>query len=155
MKKLFIVAVLSVFALNMNAQQTPVLDSVIAANYRAEKKAIINLAVQLTDEEAKEFWPLYKEYNEKMEAINQELIDLVNENAEKLDHLTDDEAEDIWKEKISHDKDILKLEQKYFKKMLRVMPAGKVVRYFQAENKIKSLMDAQMAVEVPLINSAE
>ena len=153
MKKLFIVAVLSVFTLNISAQETPVLDSIMEASYRAEKKALITEAIQLSTEEAKDFWPLYEEYNSKVEAKNQELIDLVNKNASKLDMLTDDEAEDIWKEKISHDSDIIKLEKKYFKKMLRILPGGKVVRYFQAENKIKSLMDAQMAIEVPLINS--
>ena len=155
MKKLFILAVLSVFALNISAQETPVLDSIMEANYRAEKKALIAEAIQLNEEEAKEFWPLYDEYNTKVEAKNKEMIDLVNKNASKLDSLTDDEAEDIWKEKISHDSDLIKLEKKYFKKILRVLPSGKTVRYFQAENKIKSLMDAQMAIEVPLINSPE
>ena len=153
MKKLFILAVLSVFALNISAQETPVLDSIMEASYRKEKKALITEALQLNQEEAKDFWPLYDEYNAKVEAKNKEMIDLVNKNASKLDSLTDDEAEDIWKEKISHDSDIIKLEKKYFKKMLRILPGGKAVRYFQAENKIKSLMDTQMAVEVPLVNS--
>jgi len=155
MKKLFVIALMSIFTLNISAQETPALDSVMQASFRAEKKALISEALQLTSEEAKEFWPLYKEYNEKMEAINMELIDLVNDNAEKLDHLTNDEAEDIWKEKIDNDYALVKLEKKYFKKMLRVLPAGKVVRYFQAENKIKSLMNAQMAIDVPLVNTPE
>ncbi|MCK5906433.1 MAG: hypothetical protein KAG37_02530 [Flavobacteriales bacterium] len=155
MKKLFIVAILSIFALNISAQETPVLDSIMEASYRAEKKALITEALQLTEEEGKEFWPLYNEYNEKMEAKNKELIDLVNDNAEKLDKLSNDEAEEIWKEKIDTDYALIKLEKKYFKKMLRVLHAGKVVRYFQAENKIKSLMNAQMAVEVPLVNTPE
>jgi len=146
---------MSVFALNISAQETPALDSVMEANYRAEKKALITEALKLTEEEGKEFWPLYNEYNEKMQVENKKILELINSNAEKLDKLTDDEAEDIWKEKIDHDYDMIKLEKKYFKKILRVLPAGKAVRYFQAENKIKSLMNAQMAVEVPLVNSPE
>ena len=153
MKRLFIIAVLSIFALNISAQETPALDSVMEASFRAEKKTLITEALQLSEEEGKEFWPLYNEYNEKMQVKNKELINLVNDNAEKLDRLTNDEAEDIWKEKIDHDYSMIKLENKYFKKMLRVLPAGKVVRYFQAESKIKSLMNAQMAVDVPLVNT--
>lgn len=155
MKKLLILAVLSVFALNISAQQTPVLDSTMEANYRAEKKALIAQALQLNQEEAKVFWPLYIEYNAKVEAKNKELVETVNKNATKLDSLTDDEAKDIWKEKIGNDYDLIKLEKKYFKKMLRILPGGKVVRYFQAENKIKSLINAQMAIDVPLINAPE
>lgn len=153
MKKLFILTVLSVFALNISAQETPVLDSIMAANYRAEKKALITEALQLNDEEAAKFWPLYDEYNTKVEEKNDQLIDVINKNASKLDSLTDDEAEELWKKKLKHDSELTKLEKKYFKKVLRVLPGGKTVKYFQAENKIKSLMDAQMAVEVPMINS--
>ncbi len=153
MKKLLIITVLSVFALNISAQETPALDSVMQANYNAEKKALIKEAVQLNDEEAKEFWPLYQEYNNKLQKINKEIVSLINNNADKLETLTDDEAEDIWEKKMDLSSDLVKLEKKYFKKMKRVLPAGKVVRYFQAENKIKALMSAQMAIEVPLMDT--
>jgi len=143
MRKLFIITIMSVFALNISAQETPALDSVMEAHYRTEKKALISEALKLTDEEGEKFWPLYNEYNEKVAAKNKELIDLLNDNAEKIDNLTNDEAEKIWKE----------LEKKYFKKMLRVLPAGKVVKYFQAENKIKSLMKAQIAIDIPMIDT--
>jgi len=155
MKKLFIIAILSVFTLNINAQDTSALDSVIQARFDSEKRVLIKEATQLTDEEAKVFWPLYEEYNSKMKEKNQEMINLINDNADRIDSLTDKEAKDIWYDKIDYDYDLVKLEKKYFKKMLRVLPAGKVVRYFQTENKIKSLMDAQMAVDVPLVNSSE
>ena len=155
MKKLFVIAILSIFALNLSAQDTPVLDSVMEANFKAEKKALIKEAMKLTDEESKEFWPLYEEYNNKMMEKSKEMLVVINDNAENIDHLTNDQAEDIWKEKLDHDYDMYKLQKKYFKKMLRVIPAVKVVKYFQAENKIKSLMNVQMAVEIPLINSID
>ena len=155
MRKAIVIAILSIFAFNVSAQETPVLDSVMEANFRAEKKALIKQAMNLNEEEAKEFWPLYEEYNEKMLTENKKMLAVINDNAENIDHLTDDQAEDIWKEKLDHDYDVYKLQKKYFKKMLRVLPAVKVVKYFQAENKIKSLMDAQMAVEVPLINNVD
>jgi hypothetical protein len=155
MKKLFVIAILSIFALNLSAQDTPVLDSVMEANFKAEKKALIKEAMKLTDEESKEFWPLYEEYNNKMMEISKEMLVVINDNAENIDHLTNDQAEDIWKEKLDHDYAMYKLQKKYFKKMLRVIPAVKVVKYFQAENKIKSLMNVQMAVEIPLINSID
>ncbi len=153
MRKLFIITIMSVFALNISAQETPALDSVMEAHYRTEKKALISEALKLTDEEGEKFWPLYNEYNEKVAAKNKELIDLLNDNAEKIDNLTNDEAEKIWKEKMSTEYDLIKLEKKYFKKMLRVLPAGKVVKYFQAENKIKSLMKAQIAIDIPMIDT--
>jgi|LGVF01.1.fsa_nt_gb hypothetical protein len=153
MKKLIIITVLSFFALNISAQNTPALDSVIQSNIKAEKKALIKHALVLTDQESKEFWPLYDEYNEKKFELNKGIIDLVMKNAEKLDSLTDEEAEEIWREKMDFDYKMIKLEKKYFKKMLKVLPGGKAVRYFQAESKIQSMISAQEAVEIPLINT--
>jgi hypothetical protein len=155
MKKLFVIAILSIFALNLSAQDTPVLDSVMEANFKAEKKALIKEAMQLNEEEAKVFWPLYNEYNEKLLTLNKEMLKIINDNAKNINNLSDDQAEKIWKEKLDHDYDVVKLEKKYFKKMIKVLPAAKAVRYFQAEGKIETMMSAQMAIEVPLINNPE
>lgn len=152
MKRLFVFVLTTVFAINVNAQDTPKLDSIMVSNMKAEKRILIKNVVDLTEKEALEFWPLYDEYTEKKFAISKGLNDLVMDNIDKLDNLTNDEAEDIWEKKIDFDKKNNKLERKYFKKMLRVLPAGKVVRYFQAESKIKSMINAEMAIEVPLIN---
>ena len=155
MKKVIIIAVLSLFAISINAQETPALDSVIQSNIRAEKKAMIANAIILTNEEAEVFWPLYEEYNNKMLEQRKEFFAMFEENKYKLESLSDHDAEKIWEKKMKSDRDAIKLEKKYFKKMLNKLPGAKVVRYFQAENKIKSMVDAQLAIEIPLINNPE
>jgi hypothetical protein len=51
--------------------------------------------------------------------------------------------------------DLLKLEKSYFKKFLKILPGTKAVRYLQAENKIKNLVDAQLSLQIPLFEEVK
>lgn len=117
---------------------------------KTEKKAAIANAMQLSEQESSAFWSLYNEYNEKMYKINTEKVDLIKDYAKNYDKMTDEKAKSLWLENLKNKADLLKLEKTYFKKFLKIMPATKTVRYFQAENKIKSLVDAELALDIPL-----
>ena len=46
-----------------------------------------------------------------------------------------------------------KLEKSYYKKFKKILPAGKAAKFFQVENKIETMIDAQLALEIPLIET--
>lgn len=117
---------------------------------KTEKKAAIAEAMQLSDTESTVFWPLYNEYNEKMYAINTKLVNVINDYAKNYQSMSDEKAKDLWTNAMKIETELLKLEKTYFKKFLKILPATKAVRYLQAENKIKSLVDAELALEIPL-----
>ena len=48
---------------------------------------------------------------------------------------------------------LLALKKGYYKKFKKILPAGKAVRFFQAENKIETLINAELALEIPMIES--
>lgn len=152
MKRLSLVLLMALFSINISAQNTPVMDSIMKENFKAQKKQVIKEALKLSEEESTSFWPLYVEYNEKMFEQEKILVDLVMENADQFDSLNDKDSERIWKKKMDNDAKMMKLEKKYFKKIIKVISGAKTLRYFQLENKIKSLNRAQMAVDIPLFN---
>jgi len=117
---------------------------------KTEKKAAIAEAMQLSEAESTVFWPLYNEYNEKMYAVNTKLVNVINDYAQHYQNMSDEKAKELWTNAMNIDTELLKLEKTYFKKFLKILPATKAVRYFQAENKIKSLVDAELALEIPL-----
>ncbi len=150
MKKLIIGIALvfvttGIFAQNANDYMEVTRDVI-----KTEKKAAIAEAMQLTDQESTVFWPLYNEYNEKMYVENSKLINTIKDYANNYDKMTDEKAKELWTKAMKIDSDLLKLEKSYFKKFVKIMPATKAVRYFQAESKIKSLVDAKLALEIPL-----
>ncbi len=150
MKKLIIGITLVFVTTGIFAQNANDYKEVTRDVIKTEKKAAIAEAMQLTDQESTVFWPLYNEYNEKMYVENSKLINTIKDYANNYDKMTDEKAEELWTEAMKIDSDLLKLKKSYFKKFVKIMSATKAVRYFQAENKIKSLVDAKLALEIPL-----
>ncbi len=150
MKKLLFVIVFVFAGTGLFAQTANDYVEVTREVMQPEKKAAIAEAMVLTEAESPVFWSLYNEYNEKMYVINTKLFNVIKDYSEHYESMTDEKAEDLWKNAMSIEMELLKLEKTYFKKFLKILPATKAVRYLQAENKIKNLVDAKLSLEVPL-----
>ena len=120
---------------------------------KLEKKAAITEAMNLTKEESKLFWPLYNEYQGELYKIQNKRIDIIQDFADNFETLTNEKADQLWINTMAYEQAVLKLEKKYYKQFKKILPAGKAARYFQAENKIETLIDAQLAVDIPLIET--
>jgi hypothetical protein len=48
--------------------------------------------------------------------------------------------------------DILKIQKKHLRQFRRALPARKVARFYQLENKMNAEMDAQLARVIPLVD---
>ena len=118
---------------------------------KTEKKAIVAEVMQMTDEQSVIFWPLYNEYNEKLYAINTKEYDVIIDFAEHFVTMSDEKAVELWTSAMAIDQEYLKLKKSYFKKFKKVLPAILVVRYFQLENKIDMLINAEFALQIPLM----
>ena len=99
---------------------------------KTEKKAVIAEVLQLTEQEAKEFWPLYEEYENRQYETNTQIYQLIKKYADNYETLTNEEAVELWKEKMKFDKDLGKVEATYFKKFMKILPGKKLLTFFQA-----------------------
>lgn len=151
MKKLVLGLSLLFFAANMMAQNINDYMEVERAALKTEKKALVAEAMQLTEAESTVFWPLYNEYNDKMYLVNTKVYNTIVDYADNFMSMTDEKAVELYTNSMKHDQELAKLEKSYFKKFQKIMPGKKAARYFQVENKIKMLIDAEIALEIPLI----
>ena len=117
----------------------------------AEKKAIVSEAMMLSEEQSKVFWPLYNELNEKLFQVESKTYDLIMDYAENFEKMTDEKADELWTKATSAQEERGKLLSSYYGKFKKVLPAGLVVKYFQVENKIDIMIDAALAMEIPLV----
>ena len=119
---------------------------------KTEKKAVVAEAMQFTDAESTVFWPLYNEYNEKMYVSNTKLYNLIKEYAKNFEtSMTDEKAVEIWTNVMKVKTELAKLERSYFKKFQGILSGKKAARYMQLENKIRTLINAELALEIPLM----
>jgi len=120
---------------------------------KTEKKAAIAEAMELTDQESGPFWELYNEYNFELSKVQNMRIQVIKDFAENFENMTDAKADELWSNSLSYQQQLVKLKKSYYNKFKKILPAGKAARYFQAENKIEALINAQLALDIPLIET--
>ena len=152
--KNFLLAIFAlVFTFSLSAQNENDYLELARDVLKTEKKMAIAEVMQLTEAESGPFWELYNEYQGKLYLIQNKRITLINDFANNFENLTDEKADELWNNSMGYSQEVLKLERAYYKKFKKILPAGKAARFFQAENKIETLIDAQLAMEIPLIET--
>lgn len=123
---------------------------VLIAQMQADKRAVVLQSLGLTDAEVRAFTPIYDEYQKDRKVLFERSGDLLNKYASNYDTMTDDAAKGILKDWFKLRDDRLSLTQKYSKRLVKVLPAGKVLRWVQVENKLDTVLDMQAVRIVPL-----
>ena len=153
MKKVLFVFSAFILSLAINAQTENDYLEIARDVLKTEKKAAIAEAMQLSASESTPFWELYNEYQGTMYLVQNKRIALINEFAENIDSLSDQKADEIWVNYMKYQQEVLKLKKSYYAKFKKILSAGKAARFMQLENKIETLINAQIAMEIPLIET--
>jgi polyhydroxyalkanoate synthesis regulator phasin len=120
---------------------------------KADKKLIVAANMELTESEAKGFWPVYEEYQKDLTAINQRIGKLIESYAAdyRANTLTDEKAKKLTDELVAIGKAEAELQAASVPKLSKVLPPKKVARYLQIESKIRALVKYELADAVPLV----
>ena len=126
---------------------------ILKEKLKADKKLLVASNMDLTDAEAKQFWPLYEAYQKDLDAINKHLGQTVKDYADAFNKgvIPNDTAKKLLNEALSVEEQETKLKRTYADKIGKVLPATKVARYIQMETKIRSLIRFEMAQQIPLV----
>ena len=154
MKKITILALFTLSSLGAFAQTNDYIE-ISREVLKTEKKAMIAEVMQLNETESTAFWPLYNEYEQKKYEVNTRYIALIKEFADNYEKMSAEVASTLISNAQKIDMDLLKLEKTYSKKFMKVLSPQKTLKYLQAENKIRALIDAEIALEIPLLEEIE
>jgi hypothetical protein len=126
---------------------------ILREKIRADKKLLVAGNMELTESEAKGFWPIYDQYQQDLEKLNRRIATVIDGYAEDFRNrsLTDDKAKKLINEALAIDKAEGALKGTYAPKLGKVLPVRKVVRYLQIENKIRAVVRYDIASGVPLV----
>ncbi len=153
MKQILLFASTLFFALAINAQTENDYLEITRDVLKTEKKAAIADVMQLTEAESQPFWNLYNEYQGELYTIHNKRISIIKDFAKNYESLSNEKADELWINYMNYQTELLKLKKEYYKKFKKVLPVGKAARFFQAENKIETLVNAQLALEIPMIET--
>jgi hypothetical protein len=126
---------------------------ILKEKLKADKKLLVAGNMDLTDAEAKQFWPVYDSYQKDLESVNKQLFKTIKDYADAFNAGTipNDTAKKLLGEALSLEEQEVKLKRTYAEKLGKVLPATKVARYIQLETKIRSLIKFEMAQQIPLV----
>ena len=122
----------------------------LRAELQAERTKLVAANLELTESEGAKFWPLYNEYRVEQSKLGDRTMALVDDFAKNYDALTDEKAKELLKRQLQIDDDRVKLRRSYAGKFEKVLPAKKVARYYQIENKLDAAVAYEAAQGIPL-----
>ena len=119
---------------------------------QTDRKAIILGNVHFTSEESDLFWPAWNAYRQKEMANGDRLLKLIQHYAENHSKMTDQVANELLTDHFSIAMQDVAIKQEFAKHINTFMPAIKVMRVIQIENKLDAAIDLQLAAEIPLVD---
>jgi hypothetical protein len=158
MKKILIIVVLlGVFACMPAFAQVNTEDQIEVLRDSAEvdRKAIVAMNVNLTEEESAVFWPVYNKYRGEMKDVNDRLLAMIRKYAENFKNLSDEMAAELMAEAMDIEQDRQIYKRLYVEGLLDILPTKKVAVLFQIENKIEAEIKYDLSLEIPFVNDAK
>jgi hypothetical protein len=141
-------------SMNLAAQDKPADNmQILRDKIKADKKLLVASNMELTESEAKNFWPIYDEYQKELRKINQRIVNVLEIYAAdfRSKSLTDDKAKKLIEEANAIEQAEVNLKSTFAPKLAKALPMVKVARYLQIENKIRAVIRYDIAQGVPLV----
>jgi hypothetical protein len=124
---------------------------ILREKVRADKKLVVATALNLTEGEAKVFWPVYNAYQSDMITYYNRVSKLLDTFAQAYGSMTDEAATRLLGEFLALETDHVAILKAYAPRFRRVLPPVKVARLYQIENKMRALVNYELAREIPLV----
>jgi Spy/CpxP family protein refolding chaperone len=118
---------------------------------RSQKKQIIAANMDLTDEEAQQFWPIYDRYTAELAELWDAKFALLKEYAQDYTTMSNEQAESYIKGRADVEESIMQLRLKYLPIFRKVLPGKSTALFFQIDWRLSLILDLQFASQIPLI----
>src|SRR5262245_64998651 len=118
---------------------------------RADKRLVVASVLELTEGEAKAFWPVYNAYQSDMVSHYDRVIKLIETFSKSYNSMTDEMATKLVKEYLALEQNHAKVLTAYAPRFEKVLPPKKVARLYQIENKMRALVNYELANQIPFV----
>jgi hypothetical protein len=125
---------------------------ILRETLRSNKKALVDVNLALTDEEARSFWPVYDRYQKDLNAVQGRLLRVIEDYAANFGTLTDEKASNLVDKYLAVERDRAELRRAYLEPISEVLPGRKVMRFYQIENKIEAVLRYELAATIPVVD---
>ena len=118
---------------------------------RANRRALVDVNLQLTPDEAAKFWPLYDRYQQEITAVGDRMLALIEDYIANFQTLSDDKALQLMRDYLAAEAERLQVRRTYIDEFAKVVPGRTVARFYQIENKMDAILRYDLAGTIPVV----
>jgi len=118
---------------------------------QTERQALVAAAMELTDEQAAAFWPVYRDYRNELAPVGDRQVELILGYAERFGAVTDEYANQMLEDHLNIQSKKLEIQKMYVSRFLGVLSPMLVARFYQIENKLDAIVAFDLALSVPVL----
>ena len=128
---------------------------ILRGDVKANRNAMIAEEMKLTDKESEAFWPIYRNYRAEADKVTDRIVELVFEYGDLYPNVPEQRAKDLLTQYMKVESDLLGIKRKYLKKFGKVLPASKVFRFAQLDNRYDLGTRVGLAACIPILPAGQ
>jgi len=125
--------------------------ALLRSDVQAQRTDVVAHTMQFNDADAKNFWPLYREYVNKEQVLGDQRVSAIKDYASQYDTMTDAQADGLMDRVLKFDKSRTELRAEYYPKFKKAIGAKQAAKFLQVDNRLNLLVDLQLANAIPII----
>jgi hypothetical protein len=141
MKPLLSILFVVVLAVGLNAQEGHL---ITREQIKTQKVAFITQQINLTVEEAQQFWPVYNDYENKKDEIQKKRHEGIKELRHSKGKLAEKDLEKLADLQVNLKMSEAKLAEDFHVKIKKILPIAKVVKFYEAEFRFSNFLLREM-----------
>ena len=107
--------------------------------------------MQLDSEESAKFWPVYKEFENDLAQLGDQVVAVVKDYVANYENMTGTVADRLGTKLLDIEQQRNELKRKYYERVKETLNPITATRFLQVENQLEKLIDLQIASELPII----
>lgn len=127
--------------------------TLLRKDVRSQKFAVVDAVMQLNQDDAAKFWPIYRDYDTELAKVNDLRLANIKEYAKTYNQLTDAKADELVRNGLAFQKQRTELLTKYYDRVKQSLGSVTAARFVQVENQLLSIIDLQIDSSLPIAGS--
>ena len=120
------------------------------ANIQNRRQEIVQQIMELTPTESEKFWPVYRDYRNEIARVSDQRVELIEKFVHQAATMSDEQSEKLLHQWFSLREQQIGVQKKYAGKFRKLLPGAKVVRFYQTENLLDTIVSANIQASMPV-----
>jgi hypothetical protein len=114
-----------------------------------QKKAAVLKYMQLTEAQKAAFWPIYESYNNAIQYLEMDQLQLLETYSRSFDELPVKKQDEISVRMLNNELMLAKVRKQYFKKFKKALSGDIASRFMQLDHSFRNLLHSEAEKDMP------